>query len=489
MSRFNQTAPTTTKTTNLAGGVAYTQTPELELVSLLLTSFANDTFYEKAETKFDRLKKLIGECDKQFAAKAIVYARIKFGMRSITHVAASELAKHVTGQDWAKGFFSSVVYRVDDMSEILSYHFSKKEKMSAAMKKGFAKAFDKFDQYSLAKYRSEGKQVKLVDIVNLVKPVATDRNAEALRLLVKNELKSVDTWESKLSSAGKVARSEDEKVELKGKAWADMISSKQLKYMALVKNLRNIIEQAPNSVPAAVQMLVDPAEIKKSLLLPFRFLTAYEEIEKLGAGQVVRAVLIGLSKALEISVSNVPVFEGNTLVVLDTSSSMRGYHGQMGNKSPHIIGSIFAAALVKANNCDMMTFDTDARYVKFNPLDTLHTIAHKMVFNGGGTNFLSIFQSMTQKYDRIIILSDMQGWMNTQHWYGVTPNAALNHYKERFKVNPFLYSFDLQNYGSMQFPESNVFCVAGFSDKVFDIMKLLETDKKALINEINKINL
>jgi hypothetical protein len=39
------------------------------------------------------------------------------------------------------------------------------------------------------------------------------------------------------------------------------------------------------------------------------------------------------------------------------------------------------------------------------------------------------------------------------------------------------------------FPEKNVYCLAGFSEKVFDIIKLLETDKDALINEIEKIEL
>lgn len=41
----------------------------------------------------------------------------------------------------------------------------------------------------------------------------------------------------------------------------------------------------------------------------------------------------------------------------------------------------------------------------------------------------------------------------------------------------------------MQFPEQNVFCIAGFSDKVFDIIKLLEEDKNALINRIKEVSL
>jgi hypothetical protein len=43
--------------------------------------------------------------------------------------------------------------------------------------------------------------------------------------------------------------------------------------------------------------------------------------------------------------------------------------------------------------------------------------------------------------------------------------------------------------GTLQFPENNVFALAGFSDKVFDIIKLLKEDKKALINEIKAIKI
>jgi 60 kDa SS-A/Ro ribonucleoprotein len=53
---------------------------------------------------------------------------------------------------------------------------------------------------------------------------------------------------------------------------------------------------------------------------------------------------------------------------------------------------------------------------------------------------------------------------------------------------PKFYSLDLAGHGTMQFPEQDVYCMAGFSDKVFDIMKLLESDKNALLNEIKKID-
>lgn len=216
MSRFNQNSEGT-KTVNLAGGQAYSQTPELELVSILLTSFANDQFYKSANDTFDRLKELVRICDKQFVAQAAIYARTQFGMRSITHVVASELAKHISGEKWAKDFYSAIVYRPDDMMEIISYHTSKNGKIPNSMKKGIAKAFNKFDRYQLAKYRGEGKGFKLIDVVNIVHPVPVEKNADAINALVKGELKSFDTWETELSKAGQVSNSEEEKADFKKK--------------------------------------------------------------------------------------------------------------------------------------------------------------------------------------------------------------------------------------------------------------------------------
>lgn len=475
MGRFNTVIQSKADTVNLAGGEAYSQSPELELISILLSSFANDQFYRKATDTFSQLKKLIGKCDPEFVAKAAVYARTKFGMRSISHVAASELAKHVSGKSWAKDFYSAVVYRPDDMMEILSYHTQVNGKITKAMKSGLAKAFDKFDRYSLAKYRGEGKGFKLVDVVNLVHPKATEKNKEAIKALIKGELKSFDTWETELSKAGQLATSEDEKSDLKKEVWIKLIREKKLGYFALLRNLRNIIEQAPEVITEACAMLADDSLIKKSLVLPFRYITAYDELSKLSTGKVVREVIIALNKALDISVLNVPKFDGETCIVLDISGSMQG--------KPSVIGALFSAILVKSNNADFVTFDTEAKYRNVNPMDSTITITNSMRFNGGGTDFHCIFRTLNKKYDRIIILSDMQGWVGYN-----TPAAAFNQYKGATGSNPFVYSFDLQGYGSMQFPEKKVFCLAGFSDKVFDIMNLLEQDKEALINEIKSVS-
>lgn len=472
MGKFNQ-AVSPTKTTNLAGGEAYSQTPELQLVSILLTSFANDQFYKSEKSTFDDLKELIRHCDTKFVAQAAVFARTKFGMRSISHVVASELAKDVSGHTWGKNFYNAIIHRPDDMFEIVAYHTSKNGKLTNSMKNGFAMAFNKFDKYALAKYRGEGKAFKLIDIVNLVHPKPTEKNAEAIQALVKGELKSFDTWESELTTAGQKAETDEQKDELKKDAWVKLIKEKKIGYFALLRNLRNIIEQAPEIVPEALEMLKTENLIRKSLVLPFRFTTAYEEIQKLSGGMEVRNTLIALNAAIDISVKNVPRFPGETLVVLDVSGSMTG--------KPAQIGSLFAAVLIKSNNTDFMMFSDSAQYKNVNPMDSTITIANSIRFSSGGTNFHSIFETAKKSYSRIIILSDMQGWIGHN-----TPSRSLKDYKEATGANPFVYSFDLQGYGSMQFPESNVFALAGFSEKVFDIMGMLEQDRKAMINEIKK---
>jgi 60 kDa SS-A/Ro ribonucleoprotein len=489
--KFNTTATTNNKvyrkgdTVNLAGGEAFSDDAKLELVSILLTSFVQDQFYRKAgdakspdkDSTLGRICTLIEQLpDKKFAGKAAIYARNEYGMRSISHVVAGELAKTVKGKEWVKDFFNRVVRRPDDMTEILAYYLNKYGKpVPNSLKKGFASAIGRFDPYQIAKWRVESAAVKLVDVVNIVHPKPTKKNGTAINELVADTLRSTETWEAKLSKSGQEAGSEEEKVEFKADAWADLINSKKLGYLAGIKNARNIIEQAPNIVDAFCEFLTDESLIEKSLVLPFRYVTALEEVEKLSGGNA-RKVIVALNKALDISCSNVPKFLGRTLVALDCSGSMDG--------KPAKIGSLFAAVLLKSNDADLILFSNDAKYKTINPLDSTTTIAKSIRFAPGGTNFRAIFQTANQPYDRIIILSDMQAWVDYN-----APIDVFDQYKKKYNCKPHVYSFDLAGYGTLQFPQEQVYCLAGWSDKCLEVMGLLEKDRNALVHEIEKIEL
>lgn len=55
--------------------------------------------------------------------------------------------------------------------------------------------------------------------------------------------------------------------------------------------------------------------IRKSLVLPFQIQTAYEQVRN----SLIKAAL---SQAMELSLANVPVFPGKTVIFLDQSGSM-----------------------------------------------------------------------------------------------------------------------------------------------------------------------
>ena len=45
-------------------------------------------------------------------------------MRSVSHIVAGEIVNSVKGEQWTKNFINKVVFRVDDMTEIMSYFMS-----------------------------------------------------------------------------------------------------------------------------------------------------------------------------------------------------------------------------------------------------------------------------------------------------------------------------------------------------------------------------
>jgi len=476
MGKFNKTQKTET-VINLASGKAYKQSKELELASLLLTQFISDSFYRKTDDSINRIRELLGEVDPLFAAKAAIFARDRFGMRSVTHVLAAELAPYLSGKPWGKNFYRDVVVRPDDMTEIVSYYQKDGYRsFPNALKRGFAQAFDKFDDYQIAKYKSSSKSVKLVDIVNLVHPKPTESNKTSLKALVDGSLKNEMTWESMLSKAGQVATSDEELADLKSNSWKELLESKRLGYFAALRNMRNILEQSPESVPNLIDLLTNVKMIEKSRVLPFRFKTAYDEISKLSSNPLARDLMGAISDALDHSVANVPKME-DLLVVLDVSGSMRG--------NPSDIASLFGAILAKANNCDVMTFSTSAKYVdNYNRRDSVLTIQKSFNFSGGGTNFQSIFKVANKPYKNIIILSDMQAWVHRD-----TPKEVYKSYKSTYGVEPNLFSWDLSGLGTLQFPEKSVFCLSGFSDKVFDVMGNLIEGNDSLTKMIRSIEI
>lgn len=456
------------KVANLAGGRAYKESDNLELVSMLLTSFMDDKFYRSEAAGREQLKRVLDMVDPEFAAKAALYARREFGMRSISHVVAAELAARVKGAQWTKTFFERIVRRPDDMFEILGYYRANIGKNEpAAMRKGFARAIEGLDEYQLAKYLGTGRDINMLDLVNLTHP----RPTPALSALMGGTLKPAETWEVALTQAG---QSDEGTGATKGAAWEQLLRDNKLGYFALLRNLRNIVKDAPDAVDIACEQLTDERRIRGSLVLPFRFAVARDTLKSVpGTAKAIGAV----ERAADIALGNIPDLPGKTLVILDVSSSMTWTKGRDAASAAQK-GALFAAALVRATGADLVLFGTDASYHSLGTGSSVLAAAESLRFNYGGTNFHAAFNLITKTgtaYDRIIILSDMQGWAEDSYGDSRPTKGAFKAYKKATGADPMLYSIDLAGYGTLMFPEKRVVALAGFSEKIFDLMGIVES--------------
>lgn len=489
MARFNKTTKTqVAETTNQAGGQAFSLSNKRKLVDILLTSLISDQYYRSTPALLQEVNTLVEELDPMFVAKAAVYARNVHGLRSITHYVAALLSKKLSGQPFAASFYDNVVRRPDDMLEIASVFKQLKNeeklRLTNGMKKGFASAFNKFDNYQIAKYKADTKDISLVDIVNLVHPKSTDKNQEALSKLVAGTLKNEDTWEAKLSAAGS---NEEEKEN----AWLELLREKRLGYLALLRNLRNILQtENTELIKLAQEALVVEKAIINSRVFPFQILTSFIEVNKL-TNKGVRPIKAALEKAVKISARNLPNYDMDTrvAVAIDMSGSM---NSQFGSTSLMYVQVGMFMAMTISDLCDNVytyAFATGCKTI--NPPqgaileNTISFINNDDI--GYGTEGYKVIQDLIKSkkvVDKILIFSDCQ-------LYGGSTETAWKTYLKDVNPNAKMYVFDLAGYGTsfVKLNGNSAYQISGFSDKVFEYFEKMEQDPNFIINEIESVQL
>jgi len=249
--KFNVKRIWSNLTKNYEGAKAYTMSEKMELYSAVVTASLSDTFYEKENDRLKRIQNLIEKNDVEFTAKLASYARSKMNLRSVALVLAVELAKKSNGNSVVKNTVNNVVQRADEITELLAYYelankrsgTKRLNKLSKQIQKGLAASFNKFDEYQFAKY-NRNTAIKLRDALFLVHPKAKDENQQAIFNKITNDTLAIPyTWETELSALGQNTFENDaaKKAAFKAK-WEELIDSGKLGYMALLRNLRNILE-------------------------------------------------------------------------------------------------------------------------------------------------------------------------------------------------------------------------------------------------------
>lgn len=503
--KFNFTTKGKNKVTNYEGGQAYRLSPEWQLYTAAVTSSLSDKFYEKADTRIETLRKLIVQCDPVFVAQLAVYARQKMNMRSIPLVLAVELAKVHGGDSTVNKMVSGIVQRADEITELLAYYqlanqrqdTKKLNRLSKQLQAGLQDAFNKFDEYQFAKYNRD-TEVKLRDALFLVHPKAKDEVQQALfNKIVNNELETPYTWETELSALGQTKFASDKEKEIAFRMkWEELIDSRKVGYMALMRNLRNILEAevSQQHIMKVCETLSNAEAVRRSKQLPFRFLSAYREISKVKSAYAGR-VLDALEMAVTVSAENIAGFGEDTkvLIAADVSGSMQKAISPKSKILSYDIG-LMLAMLLKSRCKNAITGMFGDKWKVINVptkgilsnVDAFYRREGEVGYATNGNLVIEDLLKSKRQVDKVIMFTDCQLWNNNND----KKIADLwNDYK---KVSPKskLYLFDLSGYGTtpLDITREDVYLIAGWSDKVFDIIAAIDRSGNAL-DEIRKIEL
>jgi hypothetical protein len=222
---------------------------------------------------------------------------------------------------------AKVIQRPDELGEFLSMYWKEGRcPIAAQVKKGLAKALQRFDEYQLAKW--DGGDVKLRDVLFLchAKP-KNDEQEIVWSRLVNGQLKTPDTWEVAISEAGPSGTAKREQ-------WERLLSENRLGAMALLRNLRNM---ASANVPE--RLIRDAlATCKVDRVLPFRFISAAKH-----APQFEDAIEGAFLRCLESQ----PKLPGKTILIVDVSGSMYGSRISSKSEMTRAEAACALAALVR----------------------------------------------------------------------------------------------------------------------------------------------
>ena len=504
--KFNIKKAAANQTVNYGGENAYVLTPQAELYTAVATTALNDKFYSTADELLLRLRELIARNDAAFVAKLAVYAREQMYLRSVPLVLAVELARLHSGNGIVGKLTNRVVQRADEITELLAYYtlanerkdVKKLNKLSKQIQKGLADAFNKFDEYQFAKYNRDAC-VTLKDALFLVHPKAKDETQQGLfDKIVKDELQAPYTWEVELSALG---QENFDSPELKQAAlrdkWEELIFSNKMGYMALLRNLRNILEAevSKEALNKVCDYLGNAQAVAKSKQLPFRFLSAYRELKDLKNGRVSK-VLDALEEAVLVSAANIAGYDEDTKVVIaaDVSGSMQKPISAKSKVQNYDIGLMLAMLLQsRCENAITGMFGDTWKVInvpKKNILANVQEFYRREGEVGYSTNGYLVIKDLLQRkavVNKILLFTDCQLWNSNQNGENIT--SLWGQYKQ-LAPQAKLYLFDLAGYGNtpLKVQKNDVYLIAGWSDKIFNVLSAIESGMDA-VEMIDRIEL
>ncbi|MCD0446324.1 TROVE domain-containing protein [Glycomyces sp. A-F 0318] len=510
------------------GGPGFARDAKSELFLLAVANMVSEaTFYEAAgsrDTRFAELVRTVALADREWIARFIPWLRTEANMRSASLVAAAETAHALIANpeayqeqrlafDNEYGFGATVepatprqivaaaLGRADEPGEFLAYwhtRFGRNE--PKAVKRGITDAVRRlYTEYAALKYDTDSKPYRFADVLNRVHTLPGDQDQDdlfaflqdrrfendvpppaSLAMVAANRELRVDaagdpralldadrlrsagfTWEDALSLAG-------DRVD-QARLWEALMPS--MGYMAAIRNLRAMDEASVTDAAAAklAQRIADPWEVRQSRQFPYRFLSAY-----LAAPS--DRWKHALEQALDTACENIPALPGRTLVLVDTSASMKQQLSNRSQVTAVQAAALFGVALAhRGANVNLVgfadrTFRHDIRK-DGSVLTEVHRFCKRVGDVGHGTRIAESMRAAFNGHDRVVLFSDMQ---TMDGFHDRSVDMAI-------PADVLVYAWNLAGYANAAMPTGtgNRHEFGGFSDAAFRLISLLEAGKNA----------
>lgn len=378
------------------GALASPMTTEQALRRSVMSCFLwNSEFYEDGEEIAERILRLAKSLPVQKVADLAIEVRTEGKLRHVPLLLLCAIAQTGRGTNIVRKTIPQVIQRADELAEFLAVYAKVngvaankiKNKLSAGVKEGLAAAFVKFNEYSLAKYNQENSNlpIKMRDVLFLCHAKPRDSEQDDMwKRLIAGQLKPADTWEVSLSTGAD-----------KKETFERLIKEGKLGYMALLRNLRNMVQAGCDLDLVKGAVLARKGGADK--VLPFRYVAAARAIPQLEPV---------IDQALQAAIADMPVLPGKTIILVDVSGSM---NAKMSNKSD-LMRIDAAAALSAIWPGDVRVF-TFSSYTKEVPprrgmagIDAvLKSQPHNSTMLGEAIRHIS-----GMPHDRLVVITDEQ---------------------------------------------------------------------------------
>lgn len=373
-----------------------------------------DSFYESGEDIAQRIIDCVAKVKPETVAAIAIEARKK--LRHVPLLLVRAMAALPTHRHLVAETLYRVIQRPDEITEFMAIYWKNgKCPISAQVKRGLARAFGKFNEYSLAKYNRDGA-IKLRDVLFLchadpretlsyigatgqvdrkyvdkktgkITTKTLERNNHSLfAKLINNQLATPDTWEVALSAGAN-----------KKESFTRLLNEEKLGALAFIRNLRNMRDAG---VDERLVMQCSQS-VKLERVLPFRFISAARAVpawEPMIESMMLRCL------------ADVPKLLGKTMIVVDNSGSM--YQANVSKKSDITRADAAAAlAILIREICDnvcILAFSNKTNLVPARRGFALRDAIQAATPHGATNTQLAIHMAAREKYNRIIVITDEQ---------------------------------------------------------------------------------